>query len=300
MNDRHMKNVEIEQRSPHEFFPSGLQAFPAPAKLNLFLHVIGRRADGYHLLQTAFRFIDFSDQLAFAVRDDGVIKMMNSSAGLSESDNLCTRAARLLQNRSGKTLGVEIYLHKRIPMGGGLGGGSSDAATTLIALNRLWDINWNRERLMMLGLELGADIPVFIYGKNAFAEGVGEQLTELALPSAWYVVLTPPVHISTADVFASKELTRNTIPIKMSAFSMDSGHNDLEPIAVRMRPIIGEWLQWLRQQPEANKVAMSGSGACVFAEFSDAFGASRVFGQLPGNMCGFVAEGLTEHPLLHF
>lgn len=282
------------------FFPSGLQTFPAPAKLNLFLHVVGRRADGYHLLQTAFRFIDFSDQLAFNVRNDGIIKMMGSSSNLSEVDNLCIRAARLLQDRSGKTQGVEIYLRKQIPIGGGLGGGSSDAATTLIVLNRLWDINWDRTRLMMLGLELGADVPVFIYGKNAFAEGIGEKLTQLALPTAWYIVLTPPVHVLTADVFACKELTRNTIPIKISAFSTGTGHNDLESVAVQMQPIIGDWLQWLKQQPEASKVAMSGSGACVFAEFTEESDALKVFKQVPGDMCGFMAQGLAEHPLVHF
>lgn len=294
------KTLKLNSEVEASLFPSGLQTFPAPAKLNLFLHIVGRRADGYHLLQTAFRFIDFSDRLAFTVRDDGIIKMMSPLSDLSEVDNLCTRAAKLLRDRSGKTLGVEIYLHKQIPMGGGLGGGSSDAATTLIVLNRLWGINWDRARLMMLGLELGADVPVFIYGKNAFAEGVGEKLTRLALPPAWYVVLTPPVHILTADVFACKELTRNTIPIKISAFYMGAGHNDLESVAARMQPIIGDWLQWLKQQPGTSKVGMSGSGACLFAEFPEASSALKVFERIPVDMCGFMAEGLAEHPLLHF
>ncbi len=268
--------------------------------MNLFLHVVGRRADGYHLLQTAFRFIDFSDRLAFDIRKDGVINMVSSVSGLSSTDNLCARAAKLLQDRSGKALGVDIYLQKQIPTGGGLGGGSSDAATTLIVLNRLWDVNWDRTRLMMLGLELGADVPVFICGKNAFAEGVGEELTPLTLLPAWYTVLTPPVHISTTGVFARKELTRNTIPIRISAFSMSEGKNDLESVAVGMQPIIGDWLQWLKQQPEASRVAMSGSGACVFAEFADEGSALKVLGKLPLNMCGFMAKGLEEHPLLHF
>ncbi len=281
-------------------FPPGIQTFPAPAKLNLFLHVVGCRDDGYHLLQTVFRFINFSDQLAFTIRNDGVVKLANSIPDLSEEDNLCVRAAKLLQTKSGKSLGVEIYLHKQIPMGGGLGGGSSDAATTLIVLNRLWDINWDKTRLMMLGLELGADIPVFIHGENAFAEGVGEKLSSLTLPSAWYVVLTPPTHVSTAEIFARGELTRNTIPIKMSAFSMGVGHNDLEPVACLMYPVIGDWLQWLKQQQGVGKVAMSGSGACVFAEFLDEFSALEVFRRLPDYMRGFVAQGLVEHPLLHF
>ncbi len=294
------KTLKLNSEVEASLFPSGLQTFPAPAKLNLFLHVVGRRADGYHLLQTTFRFIDFSDRLAFTVRSDGIIKVMNPLSDLPEVDNLCTRAAKLLRDRSGKTLGVEIYLHKQIPMGGGLGGGSSDAATTLIVLNRLWGINWDRARLMMLGLELGADVPVFIYGENAFAEGVGEKLTQLALPPAWYVVLTPPVHILTADIFACKELTRNTIPIKISAFSMGAGHNDLEPVAARMQPIVGDWLQWLKQQPGTSKVGMSGSGACLFAEFPEASSALKVFERIPVDMCGFMAKGLAEHPLLYF
>lgn len=278
-----------------------MNVFPAPAKLNLFLHVIGRREDGYHLLQTIFRFIGYSDQLGFNVTRDGVIRHTNLIAGLTDTEDLCIRAARLLQQRSGKeSLGVEIQLEKNIPLGGGLGGGSSDAATTLIVLNRLWGINWERERLMALGLELGADVPVFVYGRNAFAEGVGEKLHAVDLPPAWYVVLIPPVQISTAAVFTSKELTRNTIPIKMAAFSRVQGHNDLEPVAVRMQPVIAEWLEWLRQQHGTTKVAMSGSGSSVFAEFLSESAARQVFGRLPGNMSGFVVPGLAQHPLSDF
>lgn len=278
-----------------------MDIFPAPAKLNLFLHVIGRREDGYHLLQTAFRFINHSDRLRFDITHNGVIRHANLISGLTETDDLCVRAAKLLRQRSGReSLGVEIHLEKNIPLGGGLGGGSSDAATTLIALNRLWGIDWERERLMALGLELGADIPVFIYGRNAFAEGVGEELYAVDLPSAWYVVLTPPVQISTATVFTSKELTRNTIPIKMAAFSMGQGHNDLEPVAMRMQPVIAEWLEWLKQQHGTTKVAMSGSGSCVFAEFSSESAAREVFGRLPGDMSGFVVSGLARHPLSDF
>lgn len=278
-----------------------MNTFSAPAKLNLFLHVIGQREDGYHLLQTAFRFIDYSDQLSFNITDDGVIRHVNLISGLTETDDLCVRAAKLLRQRLGKkSLGVEICLKKKIPLGGGLGGGSSDAATTLIVLNRLWEINWERDRLMALGLELGADVPVFIYGRNAFAEGVGERLFAIDLPPAWYVVLTPPVQISTAAVFASKELTRNTIPIKMAAFSTVQGRNDLEPVAVRLQPVIAEWLEWLKQRCNATKVAMSGSGSCVFAEFPSESAARQVFAQLPGSMSGFVAPGLAKHPLSDF
>lgn len=278
-----------------------MNIFPAPAKLNLFLHVIGRRDDGYHLLQTVFRFIDYSDQLSFDITNDGVIKHSDPIPGLTDTDDLCVRAAKLFQKRSGRErFGVRIQLKKKIPIGGGLGGGSSDAATTLIALNRLWEINWERERLMALGLELGADIPVFIYGQNAFAEGVGEKLEKVDLPPAWYIVLTPPVQISTAAVFASKELTRNTIPIKIAAFSMAQGHNDLEPVAIRLQPVIAEWLDWLKKQLGPVKIAMSGSGSSVFAEFPTEYAAREIFRQLPDRMSGFVAAGLARHPLSDF
>lgn len=278
-----------------------MNTFPAPAKLNLFLHVIGRRDDGYHLLQTVFRFIGYSDQLGFDVTNDGVIRHLNLVPGLTDMDDLCVRAAKLLQKRSGKEmLGVGIHLSKNIPLGGGLGGGSSDAATTLIVLNRLWGINWGRERLMALGLELGADVPIFIYGRNAFAEGVGEKLEVINLPPAWYVVLTPPAPISTAAVFASRELTRNTIPIKMAAFSMAQGHNDLELVAMRLQPVIAEWLDWLKGRHGSTKVAMSGSGSCVFAEFPSESAAREVLRQLPDSMSGFIAPGLARHPLSDF
>ncbi len=209
---------------------------PAPAKLNLFLHVVGRREDGYHLLQTVFRLLDFSDRLQFALRDDGAIKLHTPIPGVPEEKDLCVRAAKLLQQESGVSLGADIFLEKHIPMGGGLGGGSSDAATTLLALNRLWKLGWKRERLLKLGLRLGADVPVFIFGESAFAEGVGEKLSAITLPPAWYLVLTPPVHVSTAHIFGSKELTRNTIPIKIPPFSVELGHNDLEPVVSRTYP----------------------------------------------------------------
>ena len=241
---------------------------PAPAKLNLFLHVVGRREDGYHLLQTVFRFLDFSDQLHFSLQEDGVVKLHTPTPGVPEESDLCIRAAKLLQQESGTSLGVEIFLEKHIPMGGGLGGGSSDAATTLLALNRLWGLNWNRKRLMQLGLKLGADVPVFIFGENAFAEGIGEKLTPIMLPPAWYLVLTPPAHVPTAQVFASNELTRNTIPIKIPPFSVMQGHNDLESVVCRAYPEVARHLRWLKQFDNATMVAMTGSGACVFAEFT--------------------------------
>ena len=272
----------------------------APAKLNLFLHVTGRRSDGYHLLQTVFRFLDFSDQLSFTLKEDGAIKLTNPLPGVPEEQDLCVCAAKLLQQESGARMGVEITLEKHIPLGGGLGGGSSDAATTLLALNRLWGLDWSRDRLMELGLRLGADVPVFIFGENAYAEGVGEKLSSVTLPSAWYLVLTPLVHVSTAQVFASKELTRNTIPIKIPPFSAAQGHNDLEPVVCREYPEVARHLQWLKQAASATMARMTGSGACVFAEFATESAARTALAQVPADMSGFVAHGLDRHPMRDF
>ncbi|PTR15780.1 4-diphosphocytidyl-2-C-methyl-D-erythritol kinase [Nitrosospira sp. Nsp2] len=272
----------------------------APAKLNLFLHVVGRRADGYHLLQTVFRLIDFSDQLNFVLRHDGTVKLLSPIPGVPEDTDLCVRAARLLQQESGVSSGVDILLEKRIPMGGGLGGGSSDAATTLLALNRLWGLNWPRDRLIQLGVKLGADVPVFIFGKSAFAEGIGEKLVPIDLPPAWYLVLTPSAQVPTAQVFGSKELTRNTIPIKIPPFSVEHGHNDLEPVVCRLYPEVARYLEWLKQLDSPRMAAMTGSGACVFAEFAAEPTARAALSQLPSGMCGFVARGLDHHPLHDF
>lgn len=271
--------------------------FPAPAKLNLFLHVIGRRKDGYHLLQTVFRFLDFSDQLSFRLRADGMIKLHNPITGVPEDKDLCIRAAKLLKHKTGTGQGVDIFLQKQIPMGGGLGGGSSDAATTLLALNQLWELHLNRDRLLELGLQLGADVPVFIFGQNAFAEGIGEKLSAIELPPAWYLVLVPSVQVSTAEVFASKELTRNTIPIKIPPFSVWHGHNDLELVVCRTYPEVARCLEWLKRLENTTITAMSGSGACVFAEFTTELAAQTAFEQIPGDMKGFVAKGLDCHPM---
>ncbi|MBK7491728.1 MAG: 4-(cytidine 5'-diphospho)-2-C-methyl-D-erythritol kinase [Nitrosomonas sp.] len=271
--------------------------FPAPAKLNLFLHVVGRRQDGYHLLQTVFRFLDFSDQLSFAVRPDGIVRLHNPIAGVPEEKDLCVRAAKLLQQKTGTTQGVDIFMQKQIPMGGGLGGGSSDAATTLLALNHLWKVNLNPEQLLELGLQLGADVPVFIFGQNAFAEGVGEKLAAIELPPAWYLVLVPPVQVSTAEIFTSKELTRNTIPITIPPFSVWQGHNDLELVVCRAYPEVARCLEWLKRLENTTIAAMSGSGACVFAEFATERAARAAFEQIPDDMKGFVAKGLDCHPM---
>lgn len=271
--------------------------FLAPAKLNLFLHVTGRRSDGYHLLQTVFRFLDFSDQLRFDLRKDGAVKLNKPITGVPEEDDLCVRAAKLLQQKSGTNQGVEIFLTKQIPLGGGLGGGSSDAATTLLALNHLWKLGLNNNQLIELGLQLGADVPVFIFGENAFAEGVGEELMPILLPPAWYLVLIPPLHVSTAEVFSSKELTRNTIPITIPPFSIRQGHNDLEPVVCQRYPVVAEYLEWLKRLKNTTIVAMSGSGACVFAEFETEPAARAAFAQIPAGMSGFVVRGLDHHPM---
>ncbi len=269
-------------------------ACPAPAKLNLFLHVVGRRADGYHLLQTLFRFIDFGDTLHFTLRADGLVRRTSALDGVAEEQDLCVRAARLLQQESGCGLGADIAVEKRIPMGGGLGGGSSDAATTLLALNKLWNLGFTRERLMQLGLQLGADVPVFVFGENAFAEGVGEQLQAYPLPEAWYVVLFPPVQVPTARIFSHPELTRDTISLKIRDLSTHRLHNDLQPVACRLYPEVERHLAWLGQFAPA---MMTGSGACVFAGFGDRAAAEAVLGQLPRDMRGIVARGLPAHPL---
>ncbi|HLY96036.1 MAG: 4-(cytidine 5'-diphospho)-2-C-methyl-D-erythritol kinase [Sideroxydans sp.] len=279
---------------------------PAPAKLNLFLHVVGRRADGYHLLQTLFRFIDLNDTLHFTSRADGEVRRVNALDGVPAEQDLCVRAARLLQRETGCRLGVDIELEKRIPMGGGLGGGSSDAATTLLALNHLWQLGLSRERLMQLGLTLGADVPVFVFGENAFAEGVGERLQPYPLPDAWYVVLCPPVHVPTVQIFTHPELTRNTISMTMRALPKGpdfrvgrqagglSLGNDLQAVACKLYPEVAEHLAWLAKFAPA---LMTGSGACVFAEFATEAEAQAVLQQLPPNMRGFVAHGLQQHPL---
>ncbi len=273
---------------------------PAPAKLNLFLHVTGRRPDGYHLLQTLFRFIDLHDTLHFSLRRDSTVRRTNAVDGVAEEQDLCVRAAHLLQSETGCKLGVDIAVEKRIPMGGGLGGGSSDAATTMIALNRLWSLGLSREYLMQLGLRLGADVPVFVFGENAFAEGVGEVLQAYPVPEAWYIVLFPPVQVPTEQIFAQPELTRNTDSITMRALldwqlrgHLDL-HNDLQPVVCKLYPEVARHIAWLGQ---FGKAMMTGSGACVFAEFTDRSQAGTVMGQLPYGMRGVVTQGLAKHPL---
>ena len=274
--------------------PACLIACPAPAKLNLFLHVVGRRADGYHLLQTAFRLLDWGDTLDFALRTDGCIRRANDVPGVAEADDLVVRAARLLQAHTGSALGADITVHKVLPMGGGLGGGSSDAATTLVALNRLWATGLSRAELQTLGLALGADVPVFVFGRDAFAEGVGEALQPLALPPAWYVVVSPGVSVPTAEIFSAEDLTRNTAPIKMADFAPSTTRSDLQAVACSRYPEVQRAIDWLDAYAPA---LMTGSGACVFAEVPSEAEADRITKNCPPRWKAWKVRSLTRHPL---
>jgi len=291
-----------------------LQSFPAPAKINLFLHITGRRTDGYHLLQTVFQLLDFGDTIYLKPNNSGHIKRTSDIVGVSEQDDLCVRAARLLQEYSNCSMGVDIGIEKRIPMGGGLGGGSSDAATVLLALNRLWNLHLDRKTLITLGLKLGADVPIFIFGQNAWAEGVGEQLQAITLPDRYFVVITPNIHVSTAEIFASKELTRDTIPTTMAAFSevttREKGnaglfHNDMQMLVCRNHPEVKSCLEFLSKHGAA---IMTGSGSSVFVAFESKSEAEKVQAELKENpdifsnfkFSSFLAYGLSQHPLYNF
>ena len=275
----------------------GFQSFLAPAKINLFLHITGRRADGYHTLQSVFQLLDFYDTLHIKPTNNGEIKRVNEINGVPASQCLCGLAASALQKKTGCKLGVEYAIEKRIPMGGGLGGGSSDAATMLLALNQLWQLNLSRTELMQIGLKLGADVPVFIFGQNAWAEGVGEILSPIDLPAQYYVVLTPQVHVSTAQVFANSTLTRDTKPLKIADFSRDvdssNFKNDLEAVVCKEFPAVATTLKWLNQFGLAR---MSGSGASVFVVVNSKQSADELLAKKPANTTSFVAKGIIEHP----
>lgn len=274
-----------------------LLACPAPAKLNLFLHVTGRRADGYHLLQTAFQLIDRCDTLDFEVRDDGQIIRSNDIPGVPAETDLIVRAARLLQEKTGCPLGANLTLHKILPMGGGLGGGSSDAATTLMALNRLWHTGLSKTELISLGLQLGADVPFFIFGENAFAEGVGEELQAIQTPERWFVVIEPGVQVPTPAIFSAKELTRDSKIVRIADFSSNAEmfwKNDLQTVACAMFPEVDEAVRWLSQFGNAK---MTGSGACVFCAFADESAADKVIAQMPERWTSWKAKALNRHPM---
>ena len=277
---------------------TSLHRCPAPAKLNLFLHVTGRRPDGYHLLQTLFQLLDHGDTLHFEVRSDGAIRRTTEVPGVPEESDLVMRAARLLAARfPQRHLGADIAIDKRLPMGGGLGGGSSDAATTLIALNHLWQTGLTRRELMALGLQLGADVPFFLFGSNAFAEGVGEELQAVTTPETWYVVLEPGVAVPTAAIFTSPDLTRDTKPVIISDFlgaAVGFGKNDLQAVACKLYPAVAEAVEWLKQY---GKARMTGSGACVFCDVGSESGADAVLSKVPLHWKAWKARSLARHPM---
>ena len=289
----------------------GVIELPAPAKLNLFLHVVGRRADGYHELQTVFQFVDLADRVRIAPRADGLLRRTVAIPGVAESDDLVIRAAELLRDEFGVDEGVDIAVEKRIPLGGGLGGGSSDAASTLVGLNRLWSLGLDVDRTAALALRLGADVPVFVRGAASWAEGVGERLVPIVLERPWYVLIVLPFAVSTADVFGAPSLTRNTPGFRISQLApsrkgnsdtpvrieplLAATRNDCEPVARAMHPPVGEAVDWLSQYSRGR---MTGTGATVFAPFGTREQALEVASRVPAPWRGLVARGLNRSPLL--
>ncbi|QHG67045.1 4-(cytidine 5'-diphospho)-2-C-methyl-D-erythritol kinase [Pseudomonas putida] len=261
---------------------------PAPAKLNLWLHIIGRRPDGYHELETVFQFLDHGDELSFALREDGVIRLNTEIEAVPHDSNLIVRAARKLQEQSGTRLGADIWLTKVLPMGGGIGGGSSDAATTLLALAHLWQLDWDEDRLAALGLSLGADVPVFVRGHAAFAQGVGEQLTPVDPEEPWYVVLVPQVSVSTVEIFSHPQLTRDSLPLKMRPVPEGNSRNDCQPVVEQNYPEVRNALNSLGKFTEAR---LTGTGSCVFGAFPSKAEADKVLALLSATQTGFVAKG---------
>ncbi|XP_071796707.1 4-diphosphocytidyl-2-C-methyl-D-erythritol kinase-like [Asterias amurensis] len=268
---------------------------PAPAKLNLMLNIIGRREDGYHNLQTLYQFLDFCDELAFTSRLDGEIKLATPMEGVSPSDNLILRAAKLLQDECGvEFLGATIKVTKRIPIGAGLGGGSSNAATTLVGLNQLWQTHLTIGQLQRLGATLGADIPIFIHGHSAWAEGIGDELTTVTIPERWYVVVSPQCQVLTARIFGHVDLIRNTPPTTVDIILKNGGTNDCQPLVSKLYPKVQEALEWLGSFAKAQ---MTGTGSSVFASFTSRSEAVEVIQKLPERFKGFISRGLNLSPL---
>jgi 4-diphosphocytidyl-2-C-methyl-D-erythritol kinase len=293
---------------------SRVLVLPAPAKLNLFLHVTGRRRDGYHTLESLLVLVARGDVVSLSRRDDADVVRLRGAAGVPAEDDLTVRAARLLQRSCGVAHGVTIAVDKRLPVGGGVGGGSSDAATVLLGLNRLWQLGLSRHELMGLALELGADVPFFVFGETARAQGIGEMLEPVSLPQTWFVVLSPPIEVSTSAVFAAPELTRHSQSAKMAVFSEGYGRNDLQAVAAARFPEIAGCLAALSRAAPASAARMTGSGACVFAAFASEYAAQRALSRVPrvtegtgenaggnaGETTGFVARALNRHPLWSF
>ncbi len=269
--------------------------WPAPAKLNLFLHITGRRDDGYHDLQTVFQLIDLADELQIEVRPDGVIRRQKGPDGVPAEADLVVRAARALQVATKTRLGANLRVTKRIPMGGGLGGGSSDAATTLVALNIMWECGLNENDLAAIGVKLGADVPVFVRGRSAWAEGRGERLTPVELPESWFALVHPQVHVPTAALFQAPELTRNSPPITMGGFSTSGGRNDFEPVVRERYPEVARALDWLGHFAPAR---LTGTGSCIFAPCASLDEAQDIVRRVPAQWRGWVARGMNVSPLL--
>ncbi len=272
----------------------------SPAKLNLMLHITGQRDDGYHQLQTLFQILDYGDTLHYQTRDDSELQLSPAIEGVALEDNLIFRAARLLQQQpSANPMGANITLEKILPMGGGIGGGSSNAATTLLALNRLWELDLSIDQLTELGLQLGADVPVFVRGHSAWAEGVGEQLQAIDIPESWYFVAKPDCEVSTAEIFSHKRLTRNTSPITIAAVLKQGGHNDCETVVRQCYPEVDaalNWLDSLSHTTDSNPARLTGTGACVFAQCPDRESAEQILHQLPKGLQGFIAKGVNISP----
>ena len=269
----------------------------APAKLNLFLHITGQRPDGYHLLQTVFQFVDYGDELEFALRQDGEIHRLSELAGVAPEQDLVVRAARALQQASGTALGTDINVTKNLPMGGGLGGGSSDAATVLLALNKLWNVGFDLDRLAEIGLSLGADVPVFVRGVACWAEGVGDIITPIQIAEPWYVILSPAVEVNTAKLFSHSRLTRDCSPCKIrdleTGLSNTQFGNVFQPLVREMYAEVDQALNYLSQFTEAK---LTGTGACVFGAFENEEMAREAFAKRPKEIAGFVAKGLNKSP----
>ena len=261
---------------------------PSPAKLNLMLHILGRREDGYHELQTLFQFLDYGDEMTFSVRDDGKICLHTEFAGVPHDQNLIVKAAKKLQQQSGCSLGIDIWIKKVLPMGGGIGGGSSNAATTLLGLNHLWQLGWDQDRLATLGLSLGADVPVFVHGHAAFAEGVGEILTPVEPEEPWYLVLIPQVAVSTAEIFSHPLLTRDSLPIKVRPVPKGNSRNDCQAVVTELYPDVRKALNLLGKYTEAK---LTGTGSCIFGAFPNEADADKVLHLLTETLTGFVAKG---------
>lgn len=269
-------------------------SLPAPAKLNLFLNILNRRNDGYHNIQTVFQFIDFMDELHFSLPEKADINFHSEQLNIPPEQNLILRAANLLKEKTNTPLGAEIHLEKKLPIGGGIGGGSSNAATTLVALNQLWQTALSKEELIALGAKLGADVSIFIHGQAAYATGIGNEFSPIDLPEPWYLILMPPVSVSSAELYANPQLTRDNQPITISDFLKQGGHNSFEAIARKLYPEISDTLDWLSQFGSAK---MSGSGSTVFASFDEKDQAENVLKQIPDTIKGVIAKGCNQSPL---